>query len=84
MTLHKEPHHMNKLSLLIISVLLQGLGGCSTATPSRPEIDSAGNSTDYWRDRYERQCIDSGIRPGTPMLVKCVNDLMDIRSGQQD
>ena len=77
---------MEKISLSAISVSLMILtsGGCSTSSPSQADIDSTENSEDYWRASYERQCIASGIRPGTPMLVKCVDDLMDIRSEQPE
>ena len=77
---------MKKFSLTAFSILLSmlALEGCSTSSPSQADIDSSENSADYWRARYERQCIASGISPGTPMLVKCVDDLMDIRSEQPD
>lgn len=75
---------IRRLFVLSISLMILPLSGCSTAGPSQTDIDSAENSDDYWRTRYERQCINSGITPGTPMLIKCVDDLMDIRSEQPD
>ena len=73
---------MKNKALFVLSVylIILTLGGCSTSGPTQTDIDSAENSEDYWRARYERQCINSGITPGTPMLIKCVDDLMDIRS----
>lgn len=68
-------------SLLTFSILLTGLlGGCSTSSPTQADIDNAAEGEDYWRARYERQCINSGVKPGSPGLVKCVDDLMDIRA----
>ena len=58
-------------------------GACSTYNPTQAEIDAAGSDDEYWRATYQRQCINSGIHPGTPAMVKCVDDLMDIRDQPQ-
>lgn len=74
-------HVRFSLSLLISTTLLTGiLTGCSTSSPTQADIDNAASGDDYWRARYERQCINSGVRPGSPGLVKCVDDLMEIRT----
>ena len=57
---------------------------CSTSSPTDADINAAQTDDEYWQTRYEQQCINSGIQPGTPMLVKCVQDLMDIRAEQAD
>ncbi len=59
-------------------------GACSTSSPTRADLDEAQSDDAYWQQRYERQCMNSGIQAGSPMLVKCVQDLMDIRSDQPD
>ena len=58
--------------------------GCSSASPTDADLNATQNDDEYWEKRYEQQCIASGIRPGTPMLLKCVEDLMDIRAEQPD
>ena len=58
------------------------LGGCSTSSPTEADLRAAETDDEYWQKRYEQQCIASGVRPGTPMMVKCVEDLMDIRAEQ--
>lgn len=66
---------------LILSLWLGfAFGGCSTSSPTRADIDSAGHNGDASRARFERQCINSGVKPGSPALVKCVDDLMDIHT----
>jgi hypothetical protein len=64
--------------------LLAFAGGCSTSGPTYTDLTSSENGDEYWRKRYEQQCIASGAQPGTPMLVKCVDDLMEIRAEQQE
>ena len=72
---------MRQASVSALCLLLATMfSGCSSSSPTQAEIDSAENPEDYWRARYERQCINSGVRPGSPGLVKCVDDLMDIRA----
>ena len=60
------------------------LSACSTSSPTEADINATQNDDEYWQKRYEQQCIASGIQPGSPMLVKCVQDLMDIRAEQPD
>jgi hypothetical protein len=57
---------------------------CSTSSPTEADLNAAETDDEYWQKRYEQQCISSGIQPGTPMLVKCVQDLMEIRAEQPD
>jgi hypothetical protein len=64
--------------------LLAFAGGCSTSGPTYSDITSADSDDEHWRKRYEQQCIASGAQPGTPMLVKCIDDLMEIRAEQQE
>ena len=70
---------------LIVASLLVVItfGACSTYNPTQAEIDSAGSDEEYWRATYQRQCVNSGVQPGTPALLKCVDDLMDIRNQPQ-
>ncbi len=56
------------------------LAGCSNVSPTQSDIDSAGTDAERMRATFERQCIASGVQPGTPMLIKCVEDLLDIHS----
>jgi hypothetical protein len=60
------------------------VAACSTSSPTDADLSSAQNDDEYWEKRYEQQCIASGIQPGTPMLVKCVQDLMAIRAEQPE
>ncbi len=69
------------LALLLATAMT---GACSTSSPTEAELNAAQTDDEYWQKRYEQQCIGSGIQPGTPMLVKCVQDLMDIRAEQPD
>ncbi|MEM8768992.1 MAG: hypothetical protein AAGE43_16210 [Pseudomonadota bacterium] len=56
------------------------LAGCSNVSPTQTDIDTAGTEDERMRATFERQCIASGVQPGTPMLIKCVEDLLDIHS----
>jgi hypothetical protein len=58
------------------------IGGCSTSSPTDADLNAAQTDDEYWQKRHEQQCINSGIQPGTPMLVKCVQDLKDIQAEQ--
>lgn len=70
-----------RTTLLSLGLILTGaLPGCSTSSPTRADVDSAGQNGDASRARFERQCINSGVKPGSPALVKCVDDLMDIHA----
>lgn len=70
-----------RTTILSLGLMLTGtLHGCSTASPSWSEANSAQQSGDASRARFERQCINSGVKPGSPALVKCVDDLLDINS----
>lgn len=74
-----------KVPETIAALLLAfALGACSTSSPTESDINATQTDDEYWQKRYEQQCIASGIQPGTPMLVKCVQDLMDIRAEQPD
>ena len=57
-----------RLAILISGALL--VAACSTSSPTDADLSSAQNDDEYWEKRYEQQCIASGIKPGTPMLVK--------------
>ena len=68
-------------ALLLLAAMISA---CSTSSPTDADLNAAETDDEYWQKRYEQQCINSGIQPGTPMLVKCVQDLMDIRAEQPD
>ena len=67
-----------------VLLLTVTLSACSTSSPTDADLNAAETDNEYWQKRYEQQCINSGIQAGTPMLVKCVQDLMAIRAEQPD
>jgi len=69
------------VALLLLAALTSA---CSTSSPTDADLNAAETDDEYWQKRYEQQCINSGIQAGTPMLVKCVQDLMEIRAEQPD
>ena len=75
---------MKALHPIAALILAIAVSACSTSSPTEADINAAQTDDEYWQKRYEQQCISSGIQPGTPMLVKCVEDLMDIRADQPE
>lgn len=60
------------------------LCGCSTSGPTLSEITEAESEEAQWQKRYEQQCLAAGVKPGTPMMVKCIDDLTEIGAEQPD
>ena len=68
----------------LLTALAIAFTSACTDLPTEAQIEAAGGEDAYWRDAYERQCLrNTQIPPGSPELVKCVEDLMDLREEQQ-
>ncbi len=75
---------MNTLNRSVQIILITFLCGCSSAGPSLDDMTEGGDRDAQWQKRYEQQCIAAGVQPGTPMMVKCIDDLTEIGEEQPD
>ena len=66
------------------AVLIALVSGCSSAGPTISDITDADTTEEQWQKRYEQQCIAAGVKPGTPMMVKCIDDLTEIGEEQPE
>ena len=65
---------MRYLSLVVLVSLAMGCSG----NPTKSDIEAAGGYEAYWRGVFERECQHSGVSPGGPVMVQCIDDKWEI------